>query len=133
MTRINIQGVEYDLTGAVSAAGLGDLFTLKVKTAAHKYPVTLKSINELFVELGERAKAGDFEPVDMLGDEKFLMTFIGILWLAKRKSGEPITFEDAWGISFTEFFIVPDEDDEEPESDPKVLTPDSVPADEPTA
>lgn len=130
MTRISIQGTEYDLTAAVSAAGLGDLFTLKVKTKALGYPVTLRSINQLFVELAERAKDPDFDPMELLDDEATLLTFTAVLWLSKRKAGETLTFEDAGLISFTEFSLLADEDEEQADPDPKAL-PGSDPVDAP--
>ena len=128
MTRINIQGTEYDLTAAVSAAGLGDLFTLKVKTKALGYPVTLRTINEFFTRLAEDAKDPTFDPMSLLDEEQTLLIFQAILWLAKRKAGEQVTFEDAAPISFTEFSLIADE--EEAEEDPKGMTgsdPDDAP------
>lgn len=118
MTRIIIQGTEYDLTAAVSAAGLGDLFQLKVKTKALGFPVTLSSINRLFTDIGELVKGDDFDPVTLLDDEERLLTFQAVLWLSKRKAGEPVTFDDVGSISFTEFSLLPDEEDE---PDPKAL------------
>lgn len=130
MTRINIQGTEYDLTAAVSAAGLGDLFTLKVKTKALGYPVTLRSINQLFSRLAEEAKDPNFDPVSLLDNEDLLLTFQAVLWLSKRKAGESLTFEQAGAISFTEFSLLSDEDEAEDEPDPKAL-PGSDPVDAP--
>lgn len=131
MTRINIQGTEYDLTAAVSAAGLGDLFTLKLKTKALGYPVTLRSINHLFSHLAERAKDPEFEALELLEDEDLLLTLQSLLWLSKRKAGENITFEDAGKIAFTEFHLLADDDEEETaEPDPKappVSDPDDAP------
>lgn len=119
MTRINIQGTEYDLTEAVSAAGLGTLRVLKKITAGEGHTVTLKSINNLFSELGKRAESGDFSPIDLLEDDEFLITMQAVLWLVLRKAGQSVTFEQVGEIAFTEFTIVADEDEAEP--DPKAL------------
>ena len=61
--------------------------------------------------MGERASKADFNPVDLLDDEGFIINMIGVVYLARRKAGEQVTFEDAGRAAFTDIEIIPDEDE----------------------
>jgi len=112
--RIVIAGTGYDFVEALTGAALGDLLKLKVKTKTADYlGTTVKSMTKAFKDLGEKTKADDFDSLDLLGDEDFLRAMIGVIWLSRRKAGERLEVEDAAAISFTEFSIETDDDDED--------------------
>ena len=116
MTGIRIGSETYSLEDSISQASLGDLYTLKVQTRRDGSPgVSVKSISETFIRLGERSAEPDFTGADLLDDDVFIENMIGVVFLARRNAGENITLEDARGVSFNDIaFIVDDEDDAAP-------------------
>lgn len=112
MTRIRVGDSVYGLEESVNDAALGDLLVLKVKTKTADYSgVSIKTIADTFTALGKKAEAEDFTPLSLLDDESFIVNMIGIVFLARRKAGETVTFEDASRASFTDIQILADEDD----------------------
>lgn len=98
-------------------AALGDLLVLKVKTKTADYSgVSVKTISEMFVSMGKRAQDESFSPLDLLDDEAFIVNMIGVVYLARRKAGESVTFEDAASVAFTDLEILADEE-ESPKDD----------------
>ena len=109
--KVVIDGVKYGLEESVTKATLGDLYVLKVKLG-----VSVKSISATFGRLG------GMTAMDMLDDAEVLLNLQGVIWLARRKAGEPLTVEEAGEVPFTDLSI---EDDDEVGADveaPKVLT-----------
>ena len=121
-----VAGVSYELE-SINEASLGDLYTLKVQTKTSTFPgVSLKTISETFKRIGDLAGDPDFETLDLLDDEQFIINIVGVIFLVRRKNGENITLDDARAISFTDFQLVDDEEEEVAE------IPLGVAADEPT-
>lgn len=116
MTSIRIGSETYSLEDSISNAALGDLFTLKVQTRKDgSAGVSVKTISETFIRLGELSSRDDFTGADLLDDEVFIENMIGVVFLARRNAGENITLEDARGVSFNDIaFIVEEEDDAAP-------------------
>lgn len=107
-----VAGVQYELE-SINEASLGDLYTLKVQTKTSTFPgVSLKTISDTFTRVGELAGNPDFETINLLDDEEFIINIVGVIFLVRRKSGENITLDDARAVSFTDFQLVDDEEDE---------------------
>lgn len=118
MTRIRIGANVYGLEESVNDAALGDLLVLKTKTKTPEFSgVSIKTISDMFISLGERSQQADFNAVDLLDDESFIINMIGVVYLARRKAGEQVTFEDAGRAAFTDIEIVADEEDDAPKDD----------------
>lgn len=118
MTRIRVGSNVYGLEESVNDAALGDLLVLKTKTKTAEFSgVSIKTIADTFTSMGKRAEADDFSPMDLLDDELFIVNMIGIAYLARRKAGEQITYEDAARVSFTELEILVDEEDDAPKGE----------------
>lgn len=118
MTRIRVGDSVYGLEESVNDAALGDLLVLKVKTKTAEFSgVSIKSIAETFTAMGRRASEDGFTPLDLLDDEQFIVNMIGVVFLARRKAGESLTFEDAGRASFTDLEILSDEEDDAPKDD----------------
>lgn len=118
MTRIRVGSGVYGLEESVNDAALGDLLVLKTKTKTADFAgVSIKTIAEMFTTLGKRSSDDDFNPVDLLDDESFIVNMIGVIYLARRKAGESLTVEDAGRASFTDLEIMSDEEDDAPKDD----------------
>ena len=113
MTSIRIGSETYSLQDSVSGATLNDLKRLQAQTKDESTPdgVTPQSIQEMFLWLEKRAKEDDFEQIELLGNGWFIQNLIGVMFLARRKSGEFLEVSDAGDVAFTDIQFV-DEDDE---------------------
>jgi len=115
-----VNDVIYDVTDSLQNAALGDLLKLKVKTKTPEFKgVTVRSIQESFTAVGERMTEDGFEPIDLLGDEDFLRSMAGLIFLARRNSGEQLEVADAFDTRFSAFRIEPDDDELEVDEGPK--------------
>ena len=113
MTRFRVGDSVYGLEESVNDAALGDLLVLKTKTKTADYAgVSIKTIADTFTSMGAKAQTEGFSPLDLLDDEAFIVNMIGVVYLARRKAGETVTFEDASRVSFTELEILADVEDE---------------------
>ena len=148
--KLIIDTTEYDVTDSIQKATLGDLMKLKVKTKTSTFiGVTAKSINQTFIAIGTQLAAArelrstryaeyvlaggdlaedevdlsspnDWNTIDLLGDEDFLVNMQGLIYLARRRAGEQLEVEDAADTPFDSFSLT---DDSEAEPDaPKGLT-----------
>jgi len=107
-----IAGVEYSLE-SINEASLGDLYALKLQTKSKDFGgVSLKTISDTFSRVGQSASDPDFETLDLLDDEQFIINIVGVIFLARRAAGENITLDDARAIPFTGFQLVDDEEEE---------------------
>lgn len=114
MTSIRVGSETYSLIESVNNAALNDLYALKVQTRRDGSPgVSVKSISETFTRIGEASAADGFQSIDLLDDDVFIQNLIGLAFLARRKAGEHVTFEDAGQIAFNDIEIVSDDDDED--------------------
>lgn len=119
MTQIRVGETVYSLEDSVNGAALGDLYALKVQTRKDgSAGVSVKTISDTFVRIGEAASEPGFNTLSLLDDAEFIQNFIGVAFLARRKAGEQVTFEDAGRVSFNDLQIIP-EVDEESDADPK--------------
>lgn len=117
MISIRVGSETYSLQDSVNGASLGDLYALKVQTRKDGSPgVSVKTISETFVRIGQQAASDDFSAVDLLDDDEFIQNMIGVVFLARRRAGEKITVDDAADVAFNDIEFIT-EDDEEP--DPK--------------
>jgi hypothetical protein len=117
LTGIRVGSETYDLQDAISGATLNDLKRLQLQTKSEWLPsgVTPQSIQESLEWLGERAKADDFDQVELLGNLTFMDNLAGLVFLARRKAGEHLEVSDAGDVAFTDIqFVNDDEDDAAP-------------------
>ena len=115
MTGIRVGETVYSLEDSVNGASLGDLYALKVQTRKDGSPgVSVKTISESLTRAGELASTDGFSMLDLLDDEVFIQNLAGLAFLARRKGGDKITFEEAFEVSFQELQIIPDDDEVEP-------------------
>ena len=128
MTSIRVGSETYSLQESVNGATLGDLYALKVQTRRDGSPgVSVKTISETFQRVGVSAAVDGFNPLDLLDDDVFIQNMVGVVYLARRKGGEPVTFDEAGQIAFNDIQFVDDDEDDDPapldeaaESDPAV-------------
>lgn len=112
--RLRVDETEYDITESLQGAAIGDLLELKVKTKTPEFTgVTVKHIQGAFSAVGEKLSEGDFDTIDLLGDEDFLHAMFGLIFLARRRAGEKVTVDEAKSVKFADFQIIPDEGEEE--------------------
>jgi hypothetical protein len=131
--KLVIAGREYELDEAVYAPAMGDLIDLKRATKGYDEPVSVRTITEAVSDLGDVyigfAGADDVTVADFGGamldffdDVGHLTAFAAMVFLCRRKAGEPCTWEDALSVSpsAVQFrFDVEAPDDEEDGADPK--------------
>ena len=126
MTKLRVGEEVFGLEESVSGASLGDLYQLKVQTRRDGLPgVSVKTISEALTRAGERASEPGFNSVDLLDDEVFLQNLAGLVFLARRRAGQPVTFEQAAQVSFQDVELIADESDDVGEL-PKGEAPDVV-------
>lgn len=117
MTSIRLGSEVFSLEESVNGATLGDLYALKVQTRVDGSPgVSVKTISDTFIRIGERAQEPDFEQLELLDDDVFLQNMVGIVFLARRKAGHEITVADAGRVSFNDIELIADEAEEEAEA-----------------
>lgn len=100
--KLVISGVAYSLDDAITKATLGDLYTLKVKNG-----LSMKTILVAFKKVSSA-----MEPLDLLDDADVLNNLVAMIWLARRKGGEFLTFEEAGAVAFDDITFETDDDDE---------------------
>lgn len=105
--KLRIEGNEYRLS-ALEDMGLLDL--LKIKQQTGKTLEDIKAAGDRMRELG--ADAGDA----VLSDEDLLIAFGIMVWVARRKAGEDITFEQAVDVPFRNLEFIAELGDESPEA-----------------
>lgn len=118
--RLRVDETFYEI-GDIQGSTLGNLMELKVKTKTADFTgVTVKSITDTFQRVGGLFQEPDFNPIDLLGDEDFLRTLVGLVFLTKRMAGEPVTVAEVWDTPFDDLEIIPeDEEVAEAEGSPK--------------
>lgn len=117
--KIVISGTPYEFAESVGGASLNSLMELKSTTKARDpkgIGVTVESIEAAFTAMTERSQREDFKAVTLLGDEEFLLNIVGVMFLARKKAGEKVTFESCGDVSFQDFSILIDDDDLEDEA-----------------
>lgn len=114
MISIRVADETYSLQESVNGASLKDLYSLKVQTRKDGSPgVSVKTISETFVRIGELAATEGFSPLDLLDDDVFIQNMIGVVYLARRKAGEQITVDDAADVSFNDIEFITEDDEED--------------------
>ena len=126
--KLVIGDTKYDVQDSLQHVGIGDL--RKVKTILGVDP---KRINKMFIDLGARMKEPEFDQVDLLGDDEFLLCMQGLIFLARRLGGEVLTVDDAADTPYDDFHLEDDEPEATAETedpgDPKAPT-SSAPAED---
>lgn len=118
--RIIIDGEGYSLSDSVGGAHLGDLMALKLQSRTADFAgVTVPSIQKMFKRLGETV-SDDMDAIELLADDDFLRNIIGVMFLARRKAGEELTYQKASEIAFSDFsFDFSDEETPDPKDEPE--------------
>ncbi|GAA1787871.1 hypothetical protein [Agromyces lapidis] len=114
MTNLTVDGVSYDLERAIQHAAIRDLVDLKRATQVGGVGgISIKSI----VTALEAMQEFD-SPMDMFDSVETLETFAALVFLCKRRAGEPVTFDEACSVSLASVGLEV-EDGEAVEVDPK--------------
>ena len=124
--KIIIAGKPYSLDEAVSHPKLRDVKYLARASRTKDSPaVTPLTIQQMFKDLGDQVQVqGDgFDQTVWLMDDMVLANLQGVMWLARRKEGEDLTYDEAGDTDLTDFTF---EDDEDP--DPKDITGEQSPS-----
>jgi hypothetical protein len=120
--KLTLRGESYDLIEAVSEATMQTLKVLNVSSArsgGEAFPaVTPRTIQECFTTLAAKYNDPTFNQMELLDDIAFLSNMQGIVFLARRKRGDQITFDEAGDFAPSELGFEPDEEDAE-EAAPK--------------
>jgi hypothetical protein len=102
---------EYDAIEAIQGASINSVRMLKAATkgmleTAEGEPkfqgVTPMGIAAFIDELTKKAGEADFDPIAILSDDSYLLHMQALVWLSKRRAGDPITFDDAGESGFAE-------------------------------
>ena len=122
--KVTIEGREYDLTAAIHKPRIGDVIDLKRAggTAPSRIVQAIDELGETLRGLPEDAtlQALDRAVLDYFDSIEHLEAFAGIVFLCRRKSGDPVSWDDALSTSISDVQFVPDADDEaEVDADPK--------------
>lgn len=142
MMRLVIAGKEYQLDEAIYEVAMGDLIDLKRATKGYEEPVSVRAIADAVADLGELytglpddATLGDLGDamLDYFDDVGHLTAFAAMVFLCRRKAGEPCTWDEALLVSpsavqFRFDVQVPDEDGPDPKdlSTPEAADPSEV-------
>lgn len=127
--KLIIEGREYDLTEAIARPAMGDLVDLKRATKGLEETVSIRTITDavvdlgnVFVELGDEATVGDVGEamLDYFDSVEHLLAFTAMVFLCRRTAGEPCTWDDASRVSPRDVQVrVEVEVDDEDGADPK--------------
>jgi hypothetical protein len=120
--KLTLRGESYDLIEAVSEATMQTLKVLNVSSArsgGESFPaVTPRTIQECFTTLAAKFTDPTFNQIELLDDLAFLSNMQGVIFLARRKRGDQITFDEAGDYAPNELGFEPDEE-ESAEAAPK--------------
>jgi len=95
--KLVVDGNEYDIWDSVNFATLGDLDDLQEQSSTAKFEgVTDPYIREAWVIAADLAEQGK----SLRGSLPFRRAVMGILFLAKRRAGEDITWADVRKIQY---------------------------------
>jgi len=115
VTSIRVGGTVYSLQESVNGATLGDLYALKVQTRRDGSPgVSVKTIADTFTRIGAESAVDGFNSIDLLDDDVFIQNMVGVVFLARRKAGEQVTFDDAGRVAFNDIEFISDDEYDEP-------------------
>lgn len=97
--KLVIGETEYDIWDSVNYATLGALDDLQDQSSTATFDgITDPYIRAAWVEAAELAKNGE----DLRGSQKFRRALMGVVFLAKRRAGEKVTFEDVRALPYAD-------------------------------
>lgn len=102
--KIRVREDVYDIQDVVEGASLGSLQVLK-KTSGE----SVKTISAAFVWVGEQK---DLTSESLFDNADFIGAIIALIFLARRSSGDMVTWDEASALTPHEFEFIPDEDEE---------------------
>lgn len=112
--KIKISGTEYD------AAQLGKLSLFDIIELKRQTGLSVDELKESFADVDRD------NPETAMRSEETLIGFGAVVWLARRKAGERLTFEEACSFPLDELeFIAEDGDGLDDAVDPPMPGPDS--------
>lgn len=114
--KLIIRGDEYDLFKSITDATLDELVELRRATEQLGEPVTPRVIREYLSDVVFKQTAA-FAHVD---DERSILCFRGLVFLAQRTAGKEIQFADTGATRLSDVQIQLDDKDTKP--DPKAET-----------
>jgi len=115
--KIRIGEEFYDLDSAVAHPTLNNVKYLARASRGTGIPaVTPKTMQNLFIELGEQSQTPEFDATEFFSDPDRLANLQGVVFLARRAVGEDVTFEDSGDFDMTDFSFEDDEPVDEVEA-----------------
>lgn len=126
--KLVLDGREYDLTEAVQRPAIGDVVDLKRATKDLGEPVSVRKITDaiedlggVFLSIGDGGTVRDLGDamLDYFDDIDHLLAFSAMVFLCRRKAGEPCTWEAALRVSPADVQLRVDVESVEDEADPK--------------
>jgi hypothetical protein len=108
--KIRVGLVEYPLSEGLTHPTNNDVrYLRRASKELDGVAVTPSTMQQFSIDLGESLKAsGTF---DLFADER-LANLTGMIFLARRKAGDNLTYEDAGDFDLTDWEFIPDADDE---------------------
>lgn len=117
--KLVIDGNTYDIETAITQATLKNLLAMQRQSkTATGFEVSLVSIQEMWERVGKLLQDPKFDQRTLIKDADFMVNMAGVMFLARRKAGEELTFDQASDVTWNGYSIEPD-DDEVVEEGPK--------------
>src|SRR5690349_1330678 len=95
MKWLHYEGVKYDLMAATQRARIGDLVELNRLSG-----ISVRKIADVLIGMG-----GMESILDVYDEPERLEVFAAMLFLCKRKAGEPFTWDEALGTSLIDITL----------------------------
>ena len=96
--KLLVGDAEYDVWDSVNYATLGALDDLQEQSST----ATFEGVTDPYIRAAFVRVAGLPVGTSLRGEQDFRRALAGIVFLAKRRAGEPVTFEDVRNIPFHE-------------------------------
>lgn len=125
--KLVVRGDKYELEEALAGASIQ---TLKILAAASAMsggerfdPVTPKSLSLWFEDLKNKSSDPEFDQTELLGDPVFLSHYQALVFLAKRRNREQITFDECGEFAPSDVSFEADEEPDDAPKDPEAPDP----------
>jgi hypothetical protein len=116
-TTIIHNGVEFDYDDALYSPPIGAVDELNQALS-----ITPKSIRKFLASVPALQKESGLDNEEFIYTHDYINAFVGLIFLAHRRAGEPFTLEQAKAISYRDVVMRSDTTAEEEATDPKAPT-----------
>ena len=120
--KVTIEGAVFDLSEAIHKPKIGDVIDLKKSggTSPSRIVQAIDALGDVLQTLPEGAtmQVLDRAVLDYFDSLEHLEAFAGIVFLCRRKAGEPVSWAEALDTSISDVqFALSDDDEEDSEGD----------------